>query len=201
MAKAENSKLSLRGVPLVEHVIELLRPHVNVVGGDAGQLNHLEDELQVELPLTLRTYLAFDFAFDGFGRRWHGRGRFGRPPARRRCLSSLRTLAEAMTEFGFTQVGLRGRLVRLPNLPGQPWNALYLGEARSDGELPILGLITEASALLACVRYTGFDRYLLDQSGLSELKEGMRLEDLDSHLVLNPELSLLNPEEDFDSNF
>ena len=43
-------------------------------------------------------------------------------------------LAEAMTEFGWTASRLRKRVIRLPNLPGQAWNCLYLGEARRDGE-------------------------------------------------------------------
>ena len=106
-----------------------------------------------------------------------------------------------MVELGFSEARLRRRLVRLPNLPNDPWNALYLGESRSDGELPILGLITDATSVLPYVRYTGFDLYLLEQSGLANLTEAARLDDLDSHLILNPELSSLNPDEDFDPSF
>ena len=51
----------------------------------------------------------------------------------------MRKLAEAKTDLGWTDSRLKAKVVRLPNLPGQPWNALYLGEARRDGELPILG--------------------------------------------------------------
>lgn len=176
-------------------------------------LDRLENRLQVELPPTLRTFLAFDFTFASFGARWRGRGRFGRSNSNSSSgsgsgsnsvgprISSLRSLADSMVELGFSEARLRRRLVRLPNLPNDPWNALYLGESRSDGELPILGLITDATSVLPYVRYTGFDLYLLEQSGLANLTEAARLDDLDSHLILNPELSSLNPDEDFDPSF
>ena len=176
-------------------------------------LDRLENRLQVELPPTLRTFLAFDFTFASFGARWRGRGRFGRSGSSSGSssgsnsssvgprISSLRSLADSMVELGFSEARLRRRLVRLPNLPNDPWNALYLGESRSDGELPILGLITDATSVLPYVRYTGFDLYLLEQSGLANLTEAARLDDLDSHLILNPELSSLNPDEDFDPSF
>ena len=172
-------------------------------------LDRLENRLQVELPPTLRTFLAFDFTFASFGARWRGRGRFGRSGSSSGSnsssvgprISSLRSLADSMVELGFSEARLRRRLVRLPNLPNDPWNALYLGESRSDGELPILELITDATSVLPYVRYTGFDLYLLEQSGLANLTEAARLDDLDSHLILNPELSSLNPDEDFDPSF
>ena len=213
MASAQKAKVSLRGVPLVEQIVARLRPHVTVAGGDAGMLDRLENRLQVELPPTLRTFLAFDFTFASFGARWRGRGRFGRSGSSSGSssgsnsssvgprISSLRSLADSMVELGFSEARLRRRLVRLPNLPNDPWNALYLGESRSDGELPILGLITDATSVLPYVRYTGFDLYLLEQSGLANLTEAARLDDLDSHLILNPELSSLNPDEDFDPSF
>ena len=210
MASAQKAKVSLRGVPLVEQIVARLRPHVTVAGGDAGMLDRLENRLQVELPPTLRTFLAFDFTFASFGARWRGRGRFGRSNSSGSNsnsnsvgprISSLRSLADSMVELGFSEARLRRRLVRLPNLPNDPWNALYLGESRSDGELPILGLITDATSVLPYVRYTGFDLYLLEQSGLANLTEAARLDDLDSHLILNPELSSLNPDEDFDPSF
>jgi hypothetical protein len=195
MAKVE------RGVPLVERIIERLEPHVKVRGASAGALNRLEDQLGVELPPTVRRFLEFDFKFDSFGKRWRGRGRFGEPGAPRARVTSVRKMAEAMTELGWTSCRLRGRVVRLPNLPRDPWNALYLGEARSDGELMILGLVNDETTVMPFFRYTAFDLYLVEQSGLTDLSESMRMDDLESHLVVNPELASLSADEALDGTF
>ena len=37
-------------------------------------------------------------------------------------------------------------------------------------------------------RYTAFDLYIAEQAGVIELTDSQRLEDLESHLALNPEL-------------
>jgi hypothetical protein len=91
--------------------------------------------------------------------------------------------------------------VRLPNLPGHPWNALYLGEARRDGELLILGLDNEDTLVRVYPRYTAFDLYLCDQAGLIRLSEAQRLEDLESHIALNPELGTGEEEDDGESDY
>ncbi|MBW2528084.1 MAG: SMI1/KNR4 family protein [Deltaproteobacteria bacterium] len=186
-----------RGIPLVERIIERLEPHVSVRGASAVALDALESKLMVELPPTLRRFLQFDFTFASFGKRWRGKHRFGRDASRPTPrLTSVRKLAPAMTELGWSDVKLRHRLIRLPNLPDEPWNALYLGEARQDGELPILGLVADETNVAVFMRYTAFDLYLVEQSGLVELTEETRLDDLDSCLSLNPELSPLVPEEE-----
>lgn len=188
-----------RGVPLVERIIERLEPHVSVQGASAAALDALESKLMVELPPTLRRFLEFDFTFESFGKRWRGRHRFGRDPRNPKPrITSPRKLAPAMTEFGWTDTRLRRRLVRLPNLYGDPWNALYLGEARPDGELPILGLVADETNVAVFIRYTAFDLYLVEQSGLVELSDEMRLDDLESLLSLNPTLTALVPEEDIE---
>ena len=66
-----------RGVPLVERIIRQVKPHVQTSGAKRAQLDALESRLMVELPLTLRRYLEFDFTFGSFGPQWRGRGRFG----------------------------------------------------------------------------------------------------------------------------
>lgn len=186
-----------RGVPLVERIIERLEPHVTVVGATSSALDDLESAMMVELPPTLRRFLQFDYTFASFGTRWLGKHRFGKDPTRPNPkLTSVRKLAPAMTELGWSDVKLRRRLIRLPNLPGEPWNALYLGEARQDGELPILGLVADETNVAVFMRYTAFDLYLVEQSGLVELADETRLDDLDSCLSLNPELSPLVPEEE-----
>lgn len=186
-----------RGVPLVERIIERLEPHVTVRGATTASLDALESKLMVELPPTLRRFLEFDYTFASFGTRWRGKHRFGREPERPTPkLTSVRKLAPAMTELGWSDVRLRRRVIRLPNLPDHPWNALYLGEARQDGELPILGLVADETNVAVYMRYTAFDLYLVEQSGLVELTEDTRLDDLDSCLSLNPELSPLVPEEE-----
>jgi hypothetical protein len=196
MAKVE------RGVPLVERIIERLAPHVKVRGAPPGVLDALESTLMVELPPTLRCFLEFDFTFDSFGKRWQGRGRFGsRRADRGPRISSVRKLAEAMTELGCTTTRVRRRVIRLPNLPGEPWNCIYLGEARRDGELPILGLVNDETTVMPFVRYTAFDLYLVEQSGLVDLTEATRLDDVESMLALNPELGPLVPDEDYDPGF
>jgi len=179
-----------RGIPLVESIIERLAPHVQTEGADADALDELESRLMVELPPTLRRFLEFDFTFKSFGRRWQGKGRFGkgRHDPRPR-ITSVQKLAEAMTDQGWTNARLRHRVVRLPNLPEHPWNCLYLGEARRDGELPILGLVNDETNVLVYVRYTSFDLFLVEQSGLLDLNDSMRLDDIESMLSINPELT------------
>lgn len=182
-----------RGVPLVERAIARLRGRAAgagpIVGATASTLDALESKLMVELPPTLRAFLRFDFTFASFGKRWKGRHRFGLDPrAPRPKVTSVRKLAEAMTDLGWTDSRVRGKVVRLPNLPGHPWNALYLGEARRDGELLILGLDHEETNVRVFPRYTAFDLYLADQTGLHPLPEVARLDDLESHIALNPEL-------------
>jgi hypothetical protein len=167
------------------------------VGASSMALDKLESKLMVELPPSLRQFLSFDFTFASLGPKFRGTGRFGtNPEAPRPRITSLRKLAEAKTDLGWTDSRVRGKVVRLPNLPGQPWNALYLGEARRDGELVILGLENEDTLVRAYVRYTAFDLYLCEQAGLARLTEAQRLEDLESHVALNPELGTAEEEED-----
>src|SRR5690606_30338005 len=171
-------------------IIERLAPHVKTEGGDADALDELESRLMVELPPTLRRFLEFDFTFESFGRRWQGKRRFGRSRRDPRPrITSVQKLAEAMTDQGWTNARLRHRVVRLPNLPEHPWNCLYLGEARRDGELPILGLVNDETNVHVYVRYTSFDLYLVEQSGLLDLNDSMRLDDIESMLSINPELT------------
>ena len=156
----------------------------------------------VELPPTLRRFLEFDFAFASFGKRWRGAHRFGRDARHPRPrITSVRKLAPAVTEFGWTDARIKQKVVRLPNLPGHCWNAMYLGEARPDGELPILGLAAEDTHVSVFIRYTAFDLYLVEQAGLAELTDGMRLDDLDTSVALNPELTSIVPEEEADPPF
>jgi hypothetical protein len=186
-----------RGVPLVEQVIDRVKPHVTCDGAAAANLDALESKLMVELPPTLRRWLEFDFTFRGFGNRWRGRGRFGshatQPNPR---VTSVNKMAEAMTELGWTRARVRHNVIRLPNLPGDPWNCLYLGEARRDGELPILGLVNDETNVVVYLRYTSFDSYLVDQSGMLDLTDRDRLDDLDTMLSLNPELSVIVPDDE-----
>ena len=151
----------------------------------------------VELPPTLRRFLEFDFTFASFGRRWLGGHRFGRDPRHPRPrITSVRKLAAAITEFGWTDARIRQRVVRLPSMPGHAWSALYLGEARPDGELPILGLAAEDTHVSVFVHYTSFDLYLIEQSGLADLSDATRLEDVETCVALNPELAALVQEDD-----
>ena len=170
-----------RGVPLVERVIARLssRAPKGVVGATAAGLDALESKLMVELPPTLRAFLQYDFTFKSFGPKWKGTARFGADPRTPRPrITSVRKLAEAKTDLGWTDSRIKGKLVRLPSLPGHPWNALYLGEARRDGELVILGLENEDTNVRVFPRYTAFDLYLVDQCRLAPLSESQRLEDL-----------------------
>jgi hypothetical protein len=186
-----------RGVPLVERIIEGVRPHVKVRGATAAQLDELESKLKVELPPTLRRYLEFDYSFDSFGTKWRGRGRFGSSPNNiQPRVTSVNKLAEAMTDLGWTPTRLKNRVLRLPNLPDHPWNCLYLGEPRRDGELPILGMVNDETNVMVFLRYTAFDLYLVEQSGLTELTDATRLDDVDTMLVLNRELRSLVPDEE-----
>ena len=183
-----------RGIPLVERIIERSAAHAEAHGlvlqkASPRDLDALESKLMVELPPTLRRFLEFDFTFRTFGLKWRGRERFGINTQHARARrSSVRKLAEAMTELGWTSTPLRRRVIRLPNLPGAPWNALYLGEPRRDGELPILGLTNDETNVTVTLRYTAFDLYLVEQSGLLRLSDEMRLDDLDAYMPLNSEL-------------
>ncbi|MBK6512771.1 MAG: SMI1/KNR4 family protein [Polyangiaceae bacterium] len=172
------------------------------VGAGRTALDALESKLMVELPPTLRAFLSFDFTFASFGKGWHGKGRFGTNPQQPRPrLTSVRKLAEARTELGWTDSRIRTKLLRLPNRPRHPWNVLYLGEARRDGELLILGIDHEDTLVRLWPRYTAFDLYLAEQAGLVDLPESARLEDLESHIALNPELQTGEDLEDGDADY
>lgn len=189
-----------RGVPLVQRVIARLKSRAEKppVGASRAALDSLESRLMVELPPTLRAFLEFDFTFSTFGPKWKGTARFGADPKKPHPrITSVRKLAEAKTDLGWTESRIRGKVVRLPSLPGKPWSALYLGEARRDGELPILGIENEDTLVRVYPRYTAFDLYLVDQLGLVHLSEAQRLEDLESHIASNPELGV---DEDDDSD-
>jgi hypothetical protein len=197
-----------RGQPLVQHVISVLKARVaqrgteKPVGAGRTALDQLESKLMVELPPTLRTFLAFDFTFASLGPGWHGKGRFGHQASSPRPrLTSVRKMAEARTELGWTDSRIRTKLVRLPNRPRHPWNALYLGEARRDGELLILGIDHEDTLVRFWPRYTAFDLYIAEQAGVIELTETQRLEDLESHVALNPELSSGEDVDDGDADY
>jgi hypothetical protein len=210
MAKIE------RGVPLVERAIahlakpgplkvrgKLLRPNPGAAeGASAAALDALESKLMVELPPTLRAFLAYDFTFASLGKGWEGKHRFGKDrahPAPK--MTSVRRLAEAKTELGWTESRIKTKVVRLPNRPGEPWNALHLGEAGGDGELVILGLDNDETNVRVFPRYTAFDLYLADQVGLAALSESVRLDDLDSHIALNRELGDEEEDEDRDADY
>lgn len=189
-----------RGPVLVERVIAHLKKRpsgADAVGASASVLDALESKLMVELPPSLRTFLAFDYTFASLGKRFKGRERFGKSASSARPrITSVRKLAEAKTELGWTDSRIKGKVVRLPNAPRDPWNALYLGEARRDGELPILGLENEDTNVRVFVRYSAFDIFIADQSGLLRLSEAQRLEDLESHIAANPELGSGEEEEE-----
>ncbi len=194
-----------RGIGLVERVIAHLKERPEgaaVVGASPSALDALESKLMVELPPTLRTFLAYDYTFASFGKRWKGLHRFGadaRSPEPK--MTSVRKLAEAMVELGSTDSRIRGKVVRLPNKPGQPWNAMYLGEARRDGELVILGLDNDETNVRVFPRYTAFDIYLAHQLGLLKLGESQRLDDLESHVAHNPELLAREEDEDESTDY
>jgi hypothetical protein len=192
-----------RGIRLVERAIAQLKKRgVTVTGASPAALDALESKLMVELPPSLRAFLAWDFTFASLGKRWRGRHRFGRDPrAPKPKITSVRKLAEAMTDLGWTDSRIRGKVVRLPNRLGEPWNAVYLGEARRDGELVILGLDNEDTNVRVFPRYSAFDLYLLDQLRLADLSEGQRLEDLESHIALNPELRSGDDEDEPDADY
>lgn len=162
----------------------------------------------VEIPPTLREFLSFDYTFASFDHigsrpvKWHAKGRFGgNPSAPRPRMTSARKLAEARTEFGWTDSRIRTKLLRLPNRPRHPWSALYLGEARRDGELLIMGVDHEDTLVKIYPRYTAFDLYLAEQTGLLDLRESDRLDDLESHLALNPELGSHEELDDNDTEY
>jgi hypothetical protein len=190
---------------LIQRVIAHLekRPYAkDAVGASSMALDRLESKLMVELPPSLRTFLSFDFTFASLGPKFHGRARFGQNPEEPRPkMTSVRKLAEAKTELGWTDSRIKCKLVRLPNLPGHRWNALYLGEARRDGELVILGVENEDTLVRVYPRYTAFDLYLCEQSGMHRLTESQRLDDLESHIALNPELGAGEEEDDGESDY
>ena len=194
-----------RASSLVDRVIAHLKKRPNapeVVGASAIALDRLESKLMVELPPSLRTFLQWDFTFASLGKKFHGQGRFGDDPEKPHPrMTSLRKLAEAKTELGWTDSRIKGKVVRLPNAGNHPWNALYLGEARRDGELLILGLDNEDTLVHVYPRYTAFDLYLCDQAGLARLTESQRLEDLESHVALNPELGSGEEEEEAEGDY
>ena len=193
-----------RGIVLVERVIAHLKKRGEgpTVGASRAALDALESRLMVELPPSLRRFLEFDFTFASFGAKWKGRARFGTDPkAPRPRMTSVRKLAEAKTDLGWTDSKIRHKVVRLPSLPRHPWNALYLGEARRDGELVILGLENEDTNVRVYPRYSAFDLYLVEQAGLGRLNESDRLEDLESHVALNPELAGVEDDDDSDTDY
>lgn len=203
-AQRANASIA-RGTELVQQVILHLKKRpasAGVVGASQAALDALESKLMVELPPTLRSFLAFDFTFDSLGKRFKGKHRFGTDPrAPRPRITSVRKLAEAMVELGWTDSRLRGKVVRLPNQSNHPWNALYLGEARRDGELLILGLDNEETNVRVFPRYTAFDLYIAEQAGLFHFTDSQRNDDLESHIALNPELGSTDEEEEIDQDY
>jgi hypothetical protein len=196
-----------RGLPLVQHTISALKARIakkgeeSPVGAGRAALDTLESRLMVELPPTLRAFLAFDFTFATL-RGFHGRGRFGTSATSPRPrLTSVRKMAEARTELGWTDSRIRTKLVRMPNQPRHPWHALYLGEARRDGELIILGVDHEDTLVRFWPRYTAFDLYIAEQAGVIELTDAQRLDDLESHLAMNPELGSGDGDDDGDADY
>lgn len=194
-----------RGVDLVQRAIAHLKKKPTtprVIGASPAALDALESKLMVELPPTLRAFLSFDFTFDSLGKRFRGKHRFGTDAkSPRPRMTSVRKLAEAMVELGWTDSRIKGKVVRLPNQVNQPWLALYLGEARRDGELLILGLDNEETNVHVFPRYTAFDLYLAEQVGLYHFSEVQRTDDLESHIALNPELGSSDEEEEIDQDY
>ena len=194
-----------RGIPLVERAIERLKsraPAPAPTGASRAALDALESKLMVELPPTLRHFLTWDFTFASLGPKWKGTARFGADAkSPRPRMTSVRKLAEAKTHLGWTESRIRTKVVRLPSLPGQPWSALHLGEARRDGELVILGFDNDETHVRVYPRYTAFDLYLADQLKLFPISENQRLDDLDSHLSSNPELGVHEEEDDEGSDY
>jgi hypothetical protein len=196
-----------RGLPLVQHTISALKARIekkgeeSPVGAGRAALDTLESRLMVELPPTLRAFLAFDFTFSTL-RGFHGCGRFGTAAnSPRPRLTSVRKLAEARTELGWTDSRIRTKVVRMPNQPRHPWHALYLGEARRDGELLILGIDHEDTLVRFWPRYTAFDLYIAEQAGIIVLTDAQRLDDLESHLAMNPELGSGDGDDDGDADY
>jgi hypothetical protein len=194
-----------KATSLIQRVIEHLKRKPGAeeaVGASPAALDKLESKLMVELPPSLRTFLQFDFGFVSLGKKFQGKGRFGDDPqSPKPKMTSVRKLAEAKTDLGWTDSRIKGKVVRLPNLPNHPWNALYLGEARRDGELVILGLENEDTLVRVYPRYTAFDLYLAEQSGLHRLTEAQRLDDLESHVASNPELGTVEEEEEGETDY
>jgi hypothetical protein len=196
-----------RGVPLVRSIVAQLKKRApDVIPATAAGLDSLESKLMVEIPPTLKVFLEYDFLLASFGAKFEGRHRFGqdaRNPHPK--ITSVRKIAERMAHLGWSDSRVRTKLVRLPNRKKEPWNALYLGEARRDGELVILGLEADDSHVRTYVRYTSFDLYLADQlagvMGWDPLDEDERLEDLESHLATNPELGSSDEDDDGDQDY
>src|SRR4051812_46999735 len=103
-----------RGPSLVHQVVSRLkrRPTAkDAVGASRIALDRLESKLMVELPPSLRTFLEFDFTFATLGKRFHGRHRFGTDPALPKPkITSVRKLAEAKTDLGWTDSRLRSKV-------------------------------------------------------------------------------------------
>src|SRR6185436_10101487 len=108
-----------RGPSLVNQVVARLkkRPAAkNAVGASRIALDQLESKLMVELPPSLRTFLEFDFTFASLGKRFQGKHRFGTDPASPKPkIASVRRLAEAQPDLGWTDARLKGTVVRLLN--------------------------------------------------------------------------------------
>ena len=78
---------------------------------------------------------------------------------------------------------LRLRISRIPTIYA-PFQ-LFLKKLRAD-----------ETNVAVYMRYTAFDLYLVEQSGLVELTDEARLDDLETMLSLNPEVSVLAPQDD-----
>src|SRR5262245_36857946 len=117
-----------RGTALVQRAIAHLKKRLatggnnaapRIVGASPAALDALESKLMVELPPTLRTFLAYDFTFDSLGKKFRGKHRFGTDAkAPRPRMTSVRKLAEAMVELGWTDSRIKGKVVRIPNQNG-----------------------------------------------------------------------------------
>ena len=63
------------------------------------------------------------------------------------------------------------------------------------------GLDNEDTLVRVYPRYTAFDLYLCEASGLFELSEAQRLRGLESHVALNPELRPVEDEEEVEPEY
>ena len=109
-----------RASSLVDRVIAHLKRRPTsqgVVGASSMALDKLESKLMVELPPSLRTFLQFDFTFASLGPKFHARARFGQnPESPRPRISSVRKLAEAKTDLGWTESRIKGTVSSKPLL-------------------------------------------------------------------------------------